>query len=168
VAVLEPEVVCAIQDLSEETTRREAANGRLSALCMVAASIVDAVLGAGSLSADPLEHLGQVPERLRAQQREIISTGIFFGVRQALGVARSHLPRVDFTCFTRGFTGSLPSEQRRETVEGMFEVARPIAKSVQVSVVLCRSEEQRRASVKGEVPTSVEGAPQQPQQPPQE
>jgi hypothetical protein len=62
VTVLESEVVRGVQDLSEETARHEVADGRLSAFQTVAASNTDAVLGAGSSSTDPFEHLRQVPE----------------------------------------------------------------------------------------------------------
>jgi chromosome segregation ATPase len=81
VDVLESEVTRAIEDLSRETARRDAADNRVNALRTVAASIADAVLGASSSAADPFERLRQVPDHLRAQQREIASTGIFFWAR---------------------------------------------------------------------------------------
>jgi hypothetical protein len=93
VAVLETEVTRAIKELSRETAGREVANNRLSALRTEVLSIFDVVLGAGSSTADPLERLRQLPERLRVQQREITSTGAFFGGRQALGVMHSNIPR---------------------------------------------------------------------------
>jgi chromosome segregation ATPase len=136
VSVLEAEVVRAIEDLSRETACREAADGRLNAFRTVAASIVDAVLGAGSSTANPFERLRQVPEHLRVLQREIASIGVFFGATQALGVVRSHLPRVDPARFGRGFAGGLSSEQRREMVEGVADPARSVAGSVRVNVVL--------------------------------
>jgi hypothetical protein len=105
-----------------------------------------------------------VPEHLRAQSREIASIGIFFGAGQALGVLRSHLLSIDFNCFARGLAGRLSSNQRRETVEAMSEVARPIAASVRVGPIIRRWEEQHQAAAEGENPVPGEGVPQQPPQ----
>jgi chromosome segregation ATPase len=159
VAVLETEVTRAVGDLSREPARREVAENRLCAARLMVESLAGAVLGASSSVADPFERLRQVPERLRAQQREIASTGIFFGARQALGVVRSHLPRVDYSRFGRGFAGGLTPEQRREMVEGVADAARSITGLFCVSAALRHWEEQRRATIEGQAPGPVEEAP---------
>jgi chromosome segregation ATPase len=155
VSVLESEVTRTVEGLSQEIAHREAADGRLSTVRTLAASIADTVLGASSSTADRLERLRQAPERLQAQQREIASAGLFFGARQALGVVRSHVPSVNSSRFGRGFARGLSSERRQEIVEGAADPARSVAGSVQVNAVLRRSEEQRRASIE-EAPGPVE------------
>jgi hypothetical protein len=174
VSVLEAEVTRAVEHLSRETVHREAADRRPSAFRTLAVSIADTVLRAGSSAADPLE-------RLRAQRREIASVRLFFRARQALGVVRSHVPRVDPSCYGRWFAGGLAFERQQAIVEGVADPARSITESVRVGAVVCHWEEQCRAAAEGEVPALAEGvpqqpevpapaggAPQQPQQPPQE
>jgi hypothetical protein len=185
VSVLESEVTRTVEGLGQEIARREAADARLSCARTLAASIADAVLGAGSSTADPLERLRQVPERLRAQRREIASSGLFIGARQALGVVHSHIPSVGPARYGRGFVRGTTREEEQKLVEGASDPARSVARSVTVDAVLRHWEAEREANVEDvapgpvegaapppqqpEVPASAEGTPQQPQQqPPQE
>jgi ABC-type transporter Mla subunit MlaD len=165
VAVLESEVTRTIDGLGQEIARREAADGRLSAAQSVAASIADAVLGAGSSTADPIERLREVPERLREQRREIASSGLFLGARQALGVVHSHLPSIGPARYGRGFVRDTTAEQQRRLVEGASDPARAVAGSVSVNAVLRHWEAERQANVEDAAPEPVEGAAPRPQQP---
>jgi hypothetical protein len=137
----------------------------LSSARTLAASIADAVLGAGSSTADPLERLRQVPGRLREQRREIASSGLFLGARQALGVVHSHIPSVGPARYGRGFVRDTTREEELRLIEGASDPARSVAGSVSVDAVLRHWEAERQANVEVAAPEPVEGAASQPQQP---